>query len=165
MAQRWDNRVAFNVDKGDPTLWPMEGSDLGLRWTHPQIGRNNDSAFSIIRNMKKAIAGVLVVYAMFLTPERGCCRRITRTYSGWVLSSAVFRHVRSCLPCDDAHGFSCGWWGSRFIARLSKTKKKKTNNPTLDNNADVFSWKSWINGRKFRKFTSSIRTALTAENA
>ena len=54
------------------------------------------------RNMSKAIAGVLVVLGMFLTPGRGCCRRVARNYLAWVLSSAVFRDVRSCLLCDDA---------------------------------------------------------------
>ena len=43
VAQRWDHRLALNVDHGGPT-WPMEGSGLGLRRTHPLIGRNNDSA-------------------------------------------------------------------------------------------------------------------------
>ena len=73
MAQRWDHRVASNVDQGDPTLWPMEGSGLGLRRIHPRVGRSNDS-FSLPnypdtrrRNTKKAIAGVLVVFGMFLT--------------------------------------------------------------------------------------------------
>ena len=50
----------------------------------------------------------------------------------------------SCLLCDDAVDYWCGWWRSCFMARLSKVrKKKKTNNPALDNNAAVFSWKSW----------------------
>ena len=91
--------------------------------------------------MSKAIAGVLVVLGMFLTPGRGCCRRIARIYSAWVLSSAVFGDVRPCLLCDDARDCWCGWWRSCFMARLSKISKKKTNNPALDNNADVFSWK------------------------
>ena len=29
------------------------------------------------------------------------------------------------------------------MARLSKIGGEKANNPALDNNADVFSWKSW----------------------
>ena len=44
------------------------------------------------------------------------------------------------------------------MARLSKTRKNKTNKPALDNNADVFSWKSWKKKRKFMKFTSPIKT-------
>ena len=35
VAQRWDHRVASNVDQGGPTLWRMDGSGLGLRRTHP----------------------------------------------------------------------------------------------------------------------------------
>ena len=94
------------------------------------------------RNMKKAIAGVLVVLAMFLT--QGCCRRIARIYLAWVLSSAVLRDVRSCVLCDDARDCWCGWCRSScFMARLSKIRKKNANNPALDNNADVFSWKFW----------------------
>ena len=94
------------------------------------------------KNMKKAIAGVLVVLGMFLTPGRGCCRRIARIYLAWVISSAVFRDVCSCLLCDDARDCWCGWWRSCFMARLSKIRGKKANNPALDDNADVFSWKS-----------------------
>ena len=33
MAERWDHRVALNVDQGGPRLWPMEGRGLGLRRT------------------------------------------------------------------------------------------------------------------------------------
>ena len=76
-------------------------------------------------NLKKAIAGVLVVLAMFLTPGRGCCRQIARIYLAWVLSSAVFRDVRSCLLCDDARSCWCGWWRSSFMTRLSKIRKKR----------------------------------------
>ena len=47
------------------------------------------------------------------------------------------------------------------MARLPKIRKKKTNNPALDNHAQVFSWKFWKKKRKFREFTSPIRTALT----
>ena len=112
------------------------------------------------RNIKKAIAGVLVVLGMFLAPGRGCCRRIVRIYLAWVLFSAVFRDVRSCLLCDDARDCWCGWWRSCFMARLSKITKKKTNNPALDNTADIFSWKLWKKKRNFGKFTSPIRTAL-----
>ena len=62
----------------------------------------------------------------FLAPRRGCCRRIARIYLAWVISSAVFRDVRSCLLCDDARGCSCGWWWSCVVARLSKKKKRQT---------------------------------------
>ena len=33
VAERWDHRVDLNVDQEGPTLWPMEGSGLGLRRT------------------------------------------------------------------------------------------------------------------------------------
>ena len=112
------------------------------------------------RNMKKAVAGVLVVLGMFLTPGRGCCRRIARIYLAWVLSSAVFQDVRSCLLCDDARGCWCGCWRSCFMARLSKIGKKKANNPALDNN-EFFRGNSGKKQRKFRKFTSPMRTALS----
>ena len=49
VAQRWDHRAALNVDQGSPTLWPMEGSGLGLWRTHPRVGRNNDLAFPSIQ--------------------------------------------------------------------------------------------------------------------
>ena len=32
------------------------------------------------------------------------------------------------------------------MSRLSKIGGKETNNPALDNDADVFSWKSWKKG-------------------
>ena len=75
------------------------------------------------RNKKKAIAGALVVLGMFLTPGGGCCRRNARIYLAWVLSSAVFRDVSSCLLCDDARDCWCGWWPSCFMARFSKIGK------------------------------------------
>ena len=98
--------------------------------------------------------------ARHVSDTRGCCRRIARMYLAWELSFAVLRDVRSCLLCDDARDCWCGWWRSCFMARLAKIREKKTNNSALDNNADVFSRKSWEKERKFREFTSSIRTAL-----
>ena len=48
-STHWDKRVASNVDEGGPTLWPMEGSGLGLRRTHLRGGRSNYSTFPIIQ--------------------------------------------------------------------------------------------------------------------
>ena len=79
--------------------------------------------------MKKAIAGVLVVLGMFLTPGAAVAGMHESTWPGWVLSSAVFRDVRSCLLCDDARDCWCGWWRSCFMAWLSKTRKKKQRTP------------------------------------
>ena len=54
-----------------------------------------------------------------------------------------------------------GGGGLALWLRFQKSGEKKANNPALDNNADVFSWKSLKKKRKFRKFTSPIRTALS----
>ena len=42
------------------------------------------------------------------------------------------------------------------MARFSKIRIKKTNNLALDNNADVFSWKSWKKKRKFSIYEINI---------
>ena len=112
--------------------------------------------------MNKAIAGVLVVLGMFLTPGAAVAGLHESTWPG-CFSSAVFRDVRSCLLCDNARDCWCGWWRSCFMLGFQKSGGKKTNNPALDNNADVFSWKSWKKKRKFRKFTPPMRTALIYE--
>ena len=57
-----------------------------------------------------------------------------------------------------------GGWRSCFMARLSKIRGKGTNNTALEINADVFSWISWKKRRKFKKYTSPIRTACEIKN-
>ena len=114
------------------------------------------------RNMKKAIAGVVVVLGMFLTPGRGCCRRIAQIYLAWVLSSVVFRDVRSCLLLYVTTSVTAGV-GDGVLAlwlgfQKSGNKRQSTNNPALDNNAGACHGNPGI--RRGRKFTSSIRTAL-----
>ena len=94
---------------------------------------------------------------------RGCCRRIARIYLARVLSSAVFRDVRSCLLCDDARDCWCGWWRSCFLARLSKTREKRQTTPRSIIILTFFHGNPGKN-RKFRKFTSPIRMALTPLN-
>ena len=93
---------------------------------------------------------------------RGCCRRIARIYLAWVLSSAVFRDVRSSLLCDDARDCWCGWWRSSFMARLSKIgKKKRQTTPRSIITQTFFHENPGKKKRKFRKFTSPTRTAIT----
>ena len=51
VAERWDHRVAVNVDQGGPTLWPMEGSGLSLRRTLrrvPALQKNTLYAWCLV---------------------------------------------------------------------------------------------------------------------
>ena len=38
VVERRDHPVSLNVDRGGPTLWPMEGMGLGLRKTLRRVG-------------------------------------------------------------------------------------------------------------------------------
>ena len=104
-------------------------------------------------NMKKATAGVLVVLGMFLTP--GAIPYAPKT------QAPIYEPHRMTWPefREDLHRRKA----FRRTVRMPKAKirKKKTNDPALDNNADVFSWESSGKKRKFRKFTSPVRTALS----
>ena len=83
------------------------------------------------RNMKKAIAGVLVVLGIFLAPGAAVAGLHESAWPGcFPLLNTIFRDVRSCLLCDDARDCWCGWRRSCFMARLSKIRKKKTKQPT-----------------------------------
>ena len=84
--------------------------------------------------------------ARHVLDTRGCCCRIARIYLVWVLSSAVFRDVRSFML---AVWTMLVWvvsvllYGSAF-----KTHEKNGNNPRSILNTDTFSWKSWQKKRE-----------------
>ena len=118
----------------------MEGSGLAPRRTHPRVGRNNDSAFPIIktrrRNIKKAIAGVLVVLGMFLTSGAAVAGLHESTWPGCfpLRSSRMFAHA-----CCVTTRVTAGAGGGGLALWLGFQKSgKKINNPALDNNADFF---------------------------
>ena len=69
----------------------------------------------------------------------------------------MFAHA-CCVTTHVTAGVGGG--GLALWLRFQKSGKKKTNNPALDNDADVLSCVSWKKERKFRKFTSPIRTPL-----
>ena len=87
--------------------------------------------------MKKAIAGVFVVLGMFLTPGAAVAglHESTRPECFPLRSSGMFAHA-CCMTTRVTAGV--GGWRSCLMSRLSKIRKKTTNNPTLDKNADVF---------------------------
>ena len=92
------------------------------------------------RNMKKAIAGVLVVLGMFLTPGAAVAGLHESTRPGCFplqRSSGMFAHA-CCVTTRVTAGV--GGWRSCLMSRLSKIRKKRqtTNNPALDNSTDVF---------------------------
>ena len=62
--------------------------------------------------------------------------------------------MTTCVTAGVGGGGLALWLG------FQKPGKKIQTTPR-DNNADVFSWKSWEKKRKFRKLTSPIRTALS----
>ena len=86
--------------------------------------------------MNKAIVGVLVVLGMFLTPGAAA-----RTYPGLgcfpLWSSGIFSHA-CCVTTRVAAGVGSG--GLALWLGFQDSGKKKNN--ALDNNADVFPWKS-----------------------
>ena len=91
--------------------------------------------------MKKAIAGVLVVLGMLLTPGVAVAGLHESTWPACfpLRSSGMFAHaccVTTRVTAGEGGGGLALWLGFR------KTGKKQTNNPALDNNADAFSWKS-----------------------
>ena len=89
------------------------------------------------RNVKKALAGVLVVHGMFLTPGAAVAGLHESTWLGCfpLRSSGLFAHA-CCVTTHVTAGVGGGglalWLGF-------KNQGKKENSPVLDNNADVFS--------------------------
>ena len=111
--------------------------------------------------MKKAIAGVLVVLGMFLTPGAAVAGLHESIRPGCfpLRSSGMFAYA-CCVTTRVAAGVGGG--GLALWLGFQNSGKKKTNNHALDNNADVFHGNPGKKKRKFRKFTSPIRTALGA---
>ena len=101
----------------------MEGSGLGLRRTHPRVGRKNNSAFLVFqtrgaetrrrlsprqrfslpnfpntrgRNVKKAIGAVPVVFGVFLTPGAAVAGLHESPWPGCcpLRSASIFAHDR-----------------------------------------------------------------------
>ena len=144
MAQHLDHRVALNVDQGVVQhygRWEEAAWASGELLVEPDETTIQPSPLLSRHEAQKHEEGY-----------RWCPRRarhVPDTREGlpspgrtnlfdltWVHTSTVFPDVRSCLLRDDARHCWCGWWWSRFVARLSKIRTKKTNNPALDNNAD-----------------------------
>ena len=94
------------------------------------------------RNMKKAIARVLVVLGMFLTRGAAVAGLHESTWPGCfpLRPSGMFAHA-CCVTTRATAGVGGG--GLALWLGFSKIRGEKANNPALDNNAHVFSWKSW----------------------
>ena len=86
----------------------------------------------------RAIAGVLVVLGMFLTPGAAVARLHESTCPGCfpLQSFGIFAHA-CCVTTRVIAGVGGG--GLALWLGFQKPGKKKRNNAALDNNADVFS--------------------------
>ena len=110
------------------------------------------------RNMKKAIAGVLVVLVMFLTPGAAVAGLHESTWPGCfpLRSSGMFAHAY-CVTTRVTAGVGGGslalWLG------FQKPAKKRQTTPRSIIMQTFFHGNPGKKG-KFRKFTSSMRTAL-----
>ena len=101
--------------------------------------------------MKEAIADVLVVLGMFLTPGTAVAGLREPTWPGCfpLRSSGMFAHA-----CCVTTRVTAGVGGGGLALWLGFQKSgKKTTNRALDNNEDVFHGNPGKKKRKFRKFT------------
>ena len=86
----------------------------------------------------KAIAGVLVVLGMFLTPGAAVAGLHESIWLGCfpLRSAGMFAHA-FCVTTRVTAGVGGG--GLALWLSFQKSGEKMANNPALDNNADVFS--------------------------
>ena len=85
--------------------------------------------------MKKAIAGVLVVLGMFLTPRAAVAALHESTWPGCfpLRSSRMFAHA-----CCVTMRVTAGVGGGSLYCSAVKNQEKKDKQPGVDNNAAVF---------------------------
>ena len=113
------------------------------------------------RNMKKAIAGVLVVLGMLLTP--GALHESTWPGCFPLRSSGMFAHV-CCVTTGVTAGVVGGGLALWLGYQKSGKKIPKVQTTALDNNATFFHGNPGKN-EEIYEITSPIRTALTPSSA